>query len=307
VDLAPEVSGTVKEIHFRSGQEIKEGALMLALDASNDQARLQSLKAAAELAEQTFKRDQQQFREKVISQATLDAATANLKSAKAQVDEQRALIDKKNIRAPFAGRLGIRNVDFGQYLNPGTKIVTLQALDPIFVDFYLPQKAISQIKTGDKVTVKTDSFPDLSFAGEISAINPRVNQGTRNVAVRARVHNPKHLLLPGMFVTTDIQIGVPQRHITLPQTAITFNPYGNTVFLIETQGKGKDGKPQLVAQQKFVTTGDTRGDQIAILKGVKPEDEVVTSGQIKLRNGTPVVINNDIQPTNNPAPTPKDE
>ena len=307
VDLAPEVSGTVSGIHFHSGEEVKAGTLLLTLDARTDLAKLQSLQAAAALTEQTFRRDQQQFKEKAISQATLDADTANLKSARAQVAEQQALIAKKSMRAPFAGRLGIRDVDLGQYLNPGAKIVTLQALDPIFVDFYLPQKSIQQITVGDKVTVKTDAFPDRTFRGEVSAINPKIDLSTRNVEIRARVHNPKHQLLPGMFATTDIQIGAPQRHVTLPQTAISFNPYGNTVFLVKKQGQNAASKPQLVAEQKFVTTGDTRGDQVAILKGVEPGDVVVTSGQMKLRNGIPVVVNNSIQPTNNPAPNPKDQ
>ncbi|NOY12628.1 MAG: efflux RND transporter periplasmic adaptor subunit [Deltaproteobacteria bacterium] len=306
-DLAPEVSGTVTGINFQSGKEVETGTLLLTLNAAADLARLQSLKAVAELAKQTFLRDQQQFKEKVISQATLDAATANLKDTRARIAAQQALIDKKFIRAPFAGRLGIRAVDLGQYLNAGTKIVTLQALDPIFIDFYLPQKAISQIKVRDRITVKTDAFPGQNFAGEISAINPTVDLNTRNVVVRARVDNPRHQLLPGMFATADIRVAKPRRYLTLPQTAITFNPYGTTVFLVEEQGKGPDGKPRLVAQQKFVTTGETRGDQIAILDGIKPGEEVVTSGQIKLRNGTPVIINNTIQPTNNPAPTPKDK
>lgn len=307
VDLAPEVSGTVSGIHFHSGEEVKAGTLLLTLDARTDLAKLQSLEAAAALTEQTFQRDQQQFKEKAISQATLDADTANLKSARAQVAEQQALIAKKSMRAPFAGRLGIRDVDLGQYLNPGAKIVTLQALDPIFVDFYLPQKSIQQITVGDKVTVKTDAFPDRTFRGEVAAINPKIDLSTRNVEIRARVHNPKHQLLPGMFATTDIQIGAPQRHVTLPQTAISFNPYGNTVFLVKKQGQNAASKPKLVAEQKFVTTGDTRGDQIAILKGVEPGDVVVTSGQMKLRNGIPVVVNNSIQPTNNPAPNPTDQ
>lgn len=306
-DLAPEVSGVVTGIHFESGTEVKAGTLLLTLDPSADLARLQSLKAAAELAQQTFRRDQQQFQEKAISQATLDADTANLKSARAQVAEQQALVDKKSLRAPFAGRLGIREVDLGQYLNAGTKIVTLQALDPIYVDFYLPQKSISQVAVGNEVTVKTDAFPGQSFPGKISAIAPKVDLNTRNIEVRAQVHNPKHQLLPGMFATTDIRIGQASSYITLPQTAITFNPYGNTVFLVEEQGKTPDGKPKLTARQKFVTTGETRGDQIAILDGVKPGDEIVTTGQLKLRNGTPVIINNSIQPANDPAPTPKDE
>ena len=306
-DLAPEVSGLVSKINFKSGDEVKTGTLLVGLDASADLAKLQSLKATADLAEKTYLRDLKQFKEQAISQATLDADAANLKSASAQVAQQQALVDQKSIRAPFAGRLGIRAVDLGQYLNPGAKIVTLQALDPIFVDFYLPQKSIGEVAVGQQVSVKTDAFPDQSFAGTVSAINPKVDTSTRNVAVRAAIRNPKHLLLPGMFATTDIKIGQPKSYVTLPQTSISYNPYGNIVFLVEKNGLTKDGKPRLTAMQKFVTTGETRGDQVAILKGVKPGDLVVTSGQIKLRNGTPIIVNNAIEPANNPAPTPTDE
>lgn len=306
-DLAPEVSGLVTKINFKSGDEVKAGTLLMELDPSADIAKLQSLKATAELAQKTYQRDLKQFKDQAISQATLDTDAANLKSAEAQVAQQQVLVDQKSIRAPFSGRLGIRAVDLGQYLNPGAKIVTLQALDPIFVDFYLPQKSISDISVGQQVEVKSDAFPERSFPGTISAIDPKVDAATRNVEVRAAIHNPKHLLLPGMFVTTEIEIGKPQNYITLPQTAISYNPYGNIVFLVKDNGKGPDGKPQLTAMQKFVTTGNTRGDQVAITKGVEPGDLVVTSGQIKLRNDTPVLVNNAIEPANNPAPTPKDE
>jgi membrane fusion protein (multidrug efflux system) len=306
-DLSPEVSGIVARIHFHSGEEVKAGAPLLELDAESDRARLKSLQAAAELAKKTYERDLQQFKEQAISQATLDTDLANLESSEAQVAEQKALVDKKFIRAPFAGRIGIRMVDLGQYLNAGTSIVTLQSLDPIYVDFYLPQKSISQIGAGEEVSVKTDAFPGKHFRGEITAIEARVDSGTRNLKVRATVHNPGHLLLPGMFATTDIDVGKAQSHITLPQTAITFNPYGSTVFLVEEEGTDKDGKPLRVARQRFVTTGETRGDQVAVLQGVKAGDHVVTSGQIKLRNGTPVIINNTIEPANDPAPTPRDE
>ncbi len=306
-DLAPEVSGLVVKINFKSGQKVKAGALLVELDAKSDLARLQALKAMAELAGQTCRRDRQQFQEHAVSQATLDADMANLKSAKAQVAEQRALIGKKFIRAPFAGRLGIREVNLGQYLDPGAKIVTLQALDPIFVDFYLPQRLLSQVALGQPVTVRVDAFAGKTFAGKISAINPKVDQDTRNIRVRATLRNPDHLLLPGMFATTAIEVGRPQPRVTLPQTAISYNPYGNIVYLVKQKGKGRNGRPGLVAEQKFVTTGATRGDQVAILKGVQPGDVVVTSGQIKLHNGTPVLINNSIEPANDAAPTPRDE
>ncbi len=306
-DLAPEVSGLVAKINFKSGQEVKAGTLLCELDASSDQAKLQSLKANAELTQKTYERDRQQFQEHAISQAVLDTDMANLKSATAQVAEQQALVDKKFIRAPFAGRLGIRAVDRGQYLNAGTKIVTLQALDPIYVDFYLPQRSLNQIATGMHVQVTSDAFTGKTFSGEISAINPKVDSDTRNIQVRARILNPDHLLLPGMFVTADIDVGKPRSEITLPQTAITFNPYGNIVYLVKEKGKDKDGKTHLVAEQKFVTTGTTRGDQISILEGLQPGNIVVTTGQLKLHNGTPVVVNNSIKPADNPAPKPQDE
>jgi membrane fusion protein (multidrug efflux system) len=306
-DIAPEVSGIVSRIHFKSGEEVDAGALLLELNSDADIAKLKSLQAFAELAKQTYVRDQQQFKDKAVSQATLDSDTANLKNVEAQVAEQQALVDKKFIRAPFAGRLGIRAVDLGQYLNPGTQIVTLQVLDPIYVDFYLPQKSIRQVAIGQKVSVNADAFPWQAFDGEITAINPKVDVNTRNVQIRAKIHNPKSLLLPGMFATTEIKVGKAQRYVTLPQTAITFNPYGSTVFLVEARGTGLEGKPALVAQEKFVMTGETRGDQVMILDGVSAGDMVVTSGQIKLRSGTPVVINNTIEPANEAAPQVKDE
>jgi len=305
-DVAPEVAGVVTAIHFESGQEVREGAPLLQLNAEADVAKLQSLAAAAQLAEANLQRDQKQLEFQAVSQAQVDTDAANLKSAKAQVAEQQALVAKKSIRAPFAGRLGIRAVDLGQYLNPGTKIVTLQALDPIYVDFYAPQKSLDRVKLKQKVTLKVDAFPGQQFSGEISSIDPKVDPATRNVAVRATVRNPKHALLPGMFATVAIASGAPQRFITLPQTAVSYNPYGETVFVVE-EHEGADGKSALVAQQKFVTTGATRGDQVAVLTGLKAGEAVVTAGQIKLRSGTPVAINNSIEPANNPAPHPQDE
>jgi membrane fusion protein (multidrug efflux system) len=305
-DLAPEVSGIISRIQFQSGESVKAGALLLEMDARSDAAKLQSLKAALELAKKTYSRDQEQFKEQAVSQATLDTDLAELQRTDAQVAEQQALVNKKTIRAPFDGRLGIRQVDLGQYLNPGTKIVTLQTLDPIFVDFFLPQKEISRITIGREVTIRADAYPEQTFKGFISAIDPKVDTSTRNVGIRATIRNPKQQLLPGMFATTQVDTGRPGRFITLPQTAIVFNPYGNVVYLVMKKGKGPDGKPNLIAMQKFIKTGETRGDQITVLEGVKQGDLVVTSGQIKLRNGSPILINNRIQPTNEPAPTPID-
>ena len=241
-----------------------------------------------------------------MSRAVVDADAANLKSAKAQLAEQQALVNKKLVRAPYAGRIGIRAVDIGQYVTAGTKLVTLQALDPVYVDFYAPQKSLGKIALKQKMVLQTDAFAGEQFSGEISSIDPKVDPATRNIQVRATVRNPKRMLLPGMFATVAITSGEPQRHITLPQTSVSYNPYGDTVFVVEEQ-KDQDGKGSLLAQQKFVTTGGTRGDQVAILSGIKEGDTVVTAGQIKLRSGVPVIINNSIQPANDPAPKPKDE
>ena len=232
--------------------------------------------------------------------------SANLKNAQAQVAQQQAIIDKKLLRAPFSGHLGIRAVDLGQYLGPGTVIVTLQALDPIFADFFVPQQAVAQVHLGQTVAVKIDAFKDQTFTGEISAINPKVDTGSRNVQIRATLKNHDHKLLPGMYATVDITTGSPQNYVTLPQTAITYNPYGDTVYVVELKGNDADGKPQLTARQTFVTVGPTRGDQVAVLKGVEDGDSVVTAGQIKLHNGSVVLIDNSVTPTADAAPVPID-
>jgi membrane fusion protein (multidrug efflux system) len=305
-DLAPEVSGVITAIHFQSGQSIGAGAPLVQLNAESDLARLQALAASAALAEVNYQRNQKQLEIQAVSQAVVDADAANVKSARAQLAEQQALLNKKLVRAPFEGRLGIRAVDVGQYVNAGTKLVTLQALDPVYVDFYAPQKSLGKIALKQKIVLTTDAFQGQRFPGEVSSIDPKVDPATRNVQVRATVRNPKQSLLPGMFATVVLASGGPQRFLTLPQTAVSYNPYGDTVFVVE-ESKGKDEKVALVAQQKFVTTGETRGDQVAILSGIKEGDTVVTAGQIKLRSGFPVIVNNSIQPTNEPAPQPKDQ
>jgi len=307
VDISPEIPGIVVRIHFKQGQEVKKGALLLELDASSDIARLQSLKAAAELARIIYRRDKAQFKVKAVSRQTVDTDEANLKQAIANAAEQQAIVDKKSIRTPFSGRLGIRQVDAGQYLKAGTTIVTLQALDPIYLDFFLPQQALNAIRVGQKVTVRINTWPERVFSGSISVINPQVESATRNVSIRATLENKDHKLLPGMYATVDVISGKPKHYITLPQTAITYNPYGNLVYLVKHKGVDKQGKPKLVAKTVFVTLGSTRGDQVAILKGVKAGDTVVTSGQIKLRNGSPVLINNAIQPGFDANPQPQDQ
>lgn len=299
-DLSLEVSGVVDQLNFQSGDDVAAGAVLLRLRQDDDVAKLQALQATADLAQITYNRDVKQLKAQTISQAIVDNDTFNLKNARAQVDQQQAMLDKKTLRAPFAGHLGIRAVDLGQYLNAGTTVVTLQALDPIYADFYLPQQALDQIKIGQMISARVDTYPGQHFVGKITAINPLVDTSSRNVQVRATLDNHDRRLLPGMYATIDIDVGSPERHITLPQTAVAYNPYGSTVFLVQENGAAR------TVQQSFVTTGATRGDQVAVLTGVKAGDVVVTSGQMKLHNGSPVAINNSVQPTDNPRPPPTD-
>ena len=305
-DIAPQLAGVVAEIAFKSGDEVKAGDLLLRLDDADDVASLHALKATAELARLTYARDKELVKTRAVSQATLDNAVASYKSAQAQVTAQQALVDKKSIRAPFSGRAGIRLVDVGQYLTAGTKVTTLQTLDPIYLDFPVPQQAISQIRKGQKVSVTTDAYPGATFEGKVTAIDPKLDPETRNVSVRAELANPDLKLLPGMFGSLTITTGAPQKLLTLPQTAITYNPYGESVFVIKKGEAGADGKPTMIAQQTFVVTGDTRGDQVAITGGIHEGDMIVTAGQLKLKNGTPVTINNDIKLPNEANPVVQD-
>jgi membrane fusion protein (multidrug efflux system) len=306
-DLAFEVSGIVRELHFKSGDDVAAGDILLTLRGDDDIAKLEALKATAALSEIVHQRDQEQFKIKAVSQATLDADGANLKNAKAQVAEQQAVVDKKTLRAPFAGHLGVRVVDIGQYISAGTAVVTLQALDPIYADFFLPQQALNQIRLEQVVTIKIDTYPNGDFAGTITAINPKVDPATRNVQVRATLKNPDRLLLPGMYASVNVAAGGKQRYLTLPQTAVTYNPYGETIYVVDDKGHDPQGRPQLIARQVFVTAGLKRGDQVAILSGVEEGQAVVTAGQMKLRNGSTLVIDNTIRPTADANPTPIDQ
>lgn len=349
VDLAAEVSGVVETVQVRSGEDVKEGELLVQLVMDADHARLRALQADAELAKSTEQRARKQLAAQAISQAQADAEAARLKAAEAAVSEQLAMIRKKAIKAPFPGRLGITTVNPGQYLNPGDKLVTLQQLDPIHIDFTVPQASLAQIAKGQPVSATTDSFPGANFTGEVTAINPVVDASTRNVRVQATLKNPERKLLPGMFANVTVTAGAAQRYLTLPQNAVAFNPYGETVFVIVQRGQENEpdpnkpqdlqtsealkkadadlktagaekksepaqsapaaagGEPQRVARQLFIKTGPSRGDQVAVLSGLQEGDEVVTAGQIKLKNGTLVVVNNELQPSSNPDPRPVDE
>ena len=301
VDITTEVTGLVRSVDFRSGEDAKRGQILVHLNADADIATLHSLEAAADLAATVYARDKIQFEAQAISQAQLDADAADLKNRRAQAAAQAALVAKKTLRAPFEGRLGITTVNPGQYLNTGDKVVTLQELDPVYVDFRLPQEQLAQVHPGLEVRITLDAFPGESFAGRINAVDPLVDASSRNFQAEATVANPTHKLLPGMFARVVVLSGAKQRYLTLPQTSITFNPYGSTVFLVEKDEKGKR-----TAQQTFVTTGPTRGDQIAVVKGIKEGDEVVTSGQLKLKNGTPLDISTQLQPSDAANPTPQE-
>ena len=307
VELSTEVAGLVAAVPIKSGQDVKQGELLIKLNDSSDVAQLNSLKALADLAKVINERDRQQLAIQAISKNVFDTSAADAKSKQAQVEQQTALVAKKNLKAPFSGRVGIVSINPGQYVNSGDKLLTLQTLDPIFVDFNLPQNNAEQIQVGQVVEVTTDAFKDASFIGKITAVSPKVDTNTRNIQVEAQLANPDKKILPGMFANVNIKLGDQVKLLTLPQTAVTYNPYGSTVFLAKPTGKkDKQGKEILEAQQVFVTTGATRGDQVAILKGVEEGATVVTSGQLKLKNGTPLIINNKVEPANSPNPKPQE-
>jgi membrane fusion protein, multidrug efflux system len=303
-NLSSQVSGIVTSIHFESGKDVTQGTLLLELQAADDNARLESLKASAELSRVTYERDSKLLKSFGVSQQAVDTDLWTWKSNTALVAQQQALVDYKSIKAPFSGRIGIRQVDLGQYLAAGTTFVTLQQLDPIYVDFYVPQQALASVVVGQRATAQIDTFPGEAFEGTLSAINSVVDVATRNVQVRAVFKNPSQKLLPGMYATVAISAGVPEHYVTLPQTAIAYNSYGNIVYLVDNPGKAEGAA--LIARQRFVVTGTTRGDQVAVLSGIKAGDTVVTAGQIKLRNGSPIVINNAVQPSDDRDPKPID-
>ena len=305
-DLSLELAGVVDKIEFESGQDVQAGQVLLRLRNDDDVAKLESLEALAKLAQITYDRDVKQLKAQAVSQAVIDSDAANLKNSQALAEQQRSIVDKKILKAPFAGHLGLRQVDLGQYLAPGTVIVTLQSLTPIYADFTLPQQALDKISVGQAVTARADTYPGKTFEGKITAINPKVDLATRNVQVRAILDNPEKLLTPGMFVTVDAVTGKPEKLVTLPQAAISYNSYGSLVYVVEEKDKGPDGKPHLIAQQTFVAVGATRGDQVSITKGLKEGVTVVTSGQMKLRNGVSVVVNNTVVPKDEANPKPVD-
>ena len=304
VTVAADLPGLVSRIQFDSGKKVRSGDVLVRLDTRQEQAQLASAEAQRSLSTVNFER-MKGLREKgITSQAEYDKAAAEQKQAVAGSGEMRAAIGRKTIRAPFAGVLGIRQVNLGQYLKPGDPIVSLQSLDPVYVNFTVPQQQVANLRQGADVHVTAEGI-DTPATGKITAVNSIVDESTRNIQAQATLSNADGKLRPGMFVEAEVVLGAPTPVVALPTSAIAYAPYGNSVFIVGPM-KGPDGKTYSGVRQQFVKLGPSRGDQVAVLSGVKPGEEVVTSGVFKLRNGGAVFVNNKVQPSNNPAPKPED-
>jgi membrane fusion protein (multidrug efflux system) len=294
--VSAQLDAVVTKIAFEPGGKVAAGDLLVQQDISTETAQLESAEAAAELAAQSLERVQQLRAAGTNAANELDTATANYRQAQANIAAIRSTIAKRTIRAPFAGRTGIRQVNLGQFLRSGAAIVSLQALDPIYFDFTLPQQDAGRVKAGQSVVVAVDAFPGAAFCGAISTVNPDLDEATRTLRLQATLPNADGRLQPGMFGSVEVQLPLDEKVVTVPLTAIVYNPYGNAVYIVEPGSGGQ------VARQQFVQTGATRGDQIAIVKGVNAGAVVVTAGQLKLRNGASVVVNNRITPADSATP-----
>jgi membrane fusion protein (multidrug efflux system) len=305
VMVSADLPGTVDKINFESGKAVREGDVLIELDTRQERAQLAALEAQRDLARVNYQRMEELAREGVISRQDYDKSTAEQKQSDANVAEIRATIARKTIRAPFSGILGIRKVNLGQYLAAGNPIVQLQSLNPIYVNFGIPQQTAGQIHVGGIVRVTTDQLAGRVFTGRVTAVDSVVDQTTRNVEIQATLANPDGKLRPGMFVQVDLALGSSQPVIALPASSIAYAPYGDSVYVL-TDMKDKNGHTYRGVRQQFVKVGGSRGDQVAILSGINPGDEVVTSGVFKLRNGAAVQVNNKVTPSNSPAPKPED-
>jgi membrane fusion protein (multidrug efflux system) len=304
VTVSADLPGVVDSIAFESGQAIREGAVLAILDTRQERAQLAAAEAQRDLARINFDRMTGLLNERVVSQAEFDRAQADERQAEAHVGEIQAAIERKTIKAPFAGILGLRKVNLGQYLSGGDALVTLQSLNPIYVNFGVPQQAIQQVRAGRTVRVTVEGLGSVEFSGPITAIDSVVDESTRNVQAQATIANPRGTLRPGMFVQTAVAAGAASAVISLPASAIQHAPYGDSVFIVDDL-KDQKGQTYRGVRQQFVKTGGARGDQVAVVSGLKPGEEVVTSGVFKLRNGAAVLVNNRVQPGNNPAPRPE--
>ena len=304
--VSTELGGTVAEIKFPNGSVAKQGDVLVKLDASSEEAQLRTAEADLELARADLQRSQDLATRKVISKAELDSAESKFKQKQGTVDNMRAMIVKKEVRAPFAGQLGIRQVNVGQMINAGQQVVSLQALDPVYVDFALPQQHLANLSQGLEVHVQTDALPGREFVGKLTALNSSVDPVTRNVGLQATLENRDHALRPGMFAKIDVVLPEKEKTLVVPGSAVSYAPYGDSVFVIEKKKDPKTGKESQMIRQQFVRVGEARGDFISITQGLEPGQTIVSTGVFKLRNGMPVVINNDLAPKPQLNPKPAD-
>jgi membrane fusion protein (multidrug efflux system) len=305
VTIGADLPGTIDKIHFESGQWVKEGDILIELDTRQERAQLASLEAQRDLAKVTYDRSQELVKEGVIAKQEFDNATAQQKATEAQVGDTKAAIARKTIHAPFSGVLGIRQVSLGQYLAAGQAIVSLQMLSPIYVNFGVPQQDAGKVVAGHVMRITNSDLPGMAFTGRITALDSVINEQTRNIQVQAIVTNKDNKLRPGMFVQVELPLGSPRDVISLPASAINYAPYGDSVYVISDM-KDPKGNTYRGVRQQVVKVEGTRGDQVAVVSGLNPGDEVVSSGVFKLRNGAPVVVNNDVKPSNSASPKPED-
>ncbi len=305
VTVSADLPGVVDRIEFESGGAVREGDVLVRLDTRQEQAQLAAAEAAHALARLNLDRLEGVINKSAVSRMDYDRAAADEKQTEAKVAEIRAVISRKTLCAPFSGILGIRQVNLGQYLSAGSSIVSLQQLDPIYVDFSLPQQYVGRVREGRPVQIEPADLGGARFSGQVTAVNSVVDEGTRNVLLQATLSNPQGKLRPGMFVETDILMGTSRRVVALPAPSINYAPYGDSVFIVANL-QGPDGQSFRGVRQQFVKLGPSRGDQVAVLSGINPGEEVVTSGVFKLRNGTAVLVNNSLQPSNNKSPKPED-
>ena len=305
VMLAADLPGTVSEILFKSGSSATNGQTLVCLDTRQEDAQLHTAQARLELARHNLSRNTDLRAKNVIAEYAYEEAQTQFEAAQASVDEIRATIARKTIRAPFGGDLGIRQVNIGQYLKSGDPIVQLESLDPIYVNFALPQQSLSKLAVGQQLEVRADGIPDKAFTGTITAINSAIDTATRNIQIQGTVANPDHLLRSGMFAGVRVILSNVEKAIMIPATAVQYAPYGESLFVIEPM-KGQDGKEYLGVREQSVVLGKTQGDQVAVLSGLKPGDRIATSGVFKLRSGSAVIVNDSVQPGNDPKPKPSD-
>ena len=310
-DVTTEAGGVVQKIAFEAGQPVSAGTLLVELNSAAELASLEALEASAKLATVQAERWRTLGADRLVSQAEVEERATQAATAHAQAESQRALIAQKRIRAPFDGELGIRRVNLGQYVAPGDPIVSLQSLDPVFLDFTLPEQELGQVREGMTVRARVDSLDGREFAGTVTAIEPAVDPATRNFRVQATLDNPERLLRPGSFARVQFEVGQDEDVVVIPQTAVAFNPYGNVVYLVVPAPEGEAATaqdeaegPNLIARQRFVTTGRTRGDMIEVTRGLEPGETVVNGGLLRLRNDAAVVVNNEVQPSADEDPQP---